>query len=293
MEIRQLRYFVAVAEAGHFGQAAEQLHIAQGAVSKQIAGLERELGLTLFDRSRRRIGLTPDGEAFLPHARRALRGVERAARAAADLAAGRAGVLRLGSQPGLGRRLEQVLAEFRTDHPDVRISLTTTRSAPGKIAAVLGGDLDASFVTAPPRQTGLAAYRLWDEPMVLAVPVGRVEGAARLTALADLPLARAAREENPQAFDLLTRACEAAGFVPKAGPTVVNAEDVLLGPVAAGECWALLPAHAARSASGAVALVEPAEPILLPTALVLPRPARRALAGALLAAARRVSAPAE
>ncbi len=80
MEVRQLRYFVLAAELEHFGAAAERLHIVQPAVSKQIASMECELGLTLFDRTHRRATLTADGRAFLPHARRALQAIERAAR---------------------------------------------------------------------------------------------------------------------------------------------------------------------------------------------------------------------
>lgn len=285
MEVRQLRYFVTVAELGHFGRAAAQLHIVQPAVSKQIAGLERELGLTLFDRSRRQARLTPDGEAFLPHARRALRAIDRAADAAADLAAGTAGVLRVGGSPGLGKRLEDILTGFRSMRPGVTIRLTTTRSAPAKLTAVLTGDLDAAFVSAPPTHPGLAVHHLWSEPMLLAVPAQRADAAADITTLADLPLARPAREENPEAFDLITGACKTAGFVPRPGPTLVNAQDILLGPIAAGHCWTLLPSHVARTDSAAVAFVEPGRPIHLPTALVLPHPTPRALATDLLAAA--------
>jgi len=102
MDVRQLGYFVTVAELRHFGKAAQRLHIVQPAVGQQIARLERELGLTLFDRSHRQIALTADGEAFLPHARRVLRALDSAANAAADLAAGAAGLLRVGSSEGLG-----------------------------------------------------------------------------------------------------------------------------------------------------------------------------------------------
>ncbi|MEW1861919.1 MULTISPECIES: LysR family transcriptional regulator [unclassified Streptomyces] len=289
MELRQLRYFVAVAEFGHFGRAAAHLHIVQPAVSKQIAGLERELGLDLFDRSRRQARLTSDGEAFLPHARRVLRAVDRAATAAADLAAGSTGTLRLGGNPGLGRRLEDILTEFRERRPAVTVHLTTTRSAPEKVDAVLGGDLDAAFVAAVPRSPRLRVRHLWDEPLLLAVPAGRAQAAAGLVGLADLPLSRTTREENPDTFDLITDACKAAGFTPRPGPTLVTAQDILLGPVAAGQCWTVLPAHTAHADSAAVAFVEPNRPILEPTSFVLPYPSARPAAEELLAAVLQVT----
>lgn len=286
VEVRQLRYFVAVAEIGHFGRAAELLHIVQPAVSKQIAALERELGLTLFDRSRRQIKLTADGEAFLPHARRALRGIDSAAKAAADLATGGAGIMRIGSSRGLGRRLENILATFRSTHPKVTIQLTTISSVPDKLAAVAAGDLDAAFVSVPPRTPGVAVHHLWDELLLLAVPARRAATAADLATLADLPLARPAREEDPGAFDLIQKACQAAGFAPRPGPTLTHTQDILAGPVAAGHCWTLLPSSAIRADSAAVSFIEPTPPILAPTALAVPHPTRRALVTDLIAAAK-------
>jgi DNA-binding transcriptional LysR family regulator len=285
VEIRQLRYFVTVAEIGHFGRAAESLHIVQPAVSKQIAALERELGLTLFDRSRRQIRLTADGEAFLPHARRALRGIDRAEKAAADLATGGAGIVRIGSARGLGRRLEDILAAFRGTHPNVTIELMTTSSVPDKLAAVAARDLDAAFVAVPPRTPGVAIHHLWDEPLLLAVPTRRA-AAADLASLADLPLARAPRDEDPGTFDLITEACQAAGFTPRPGPTLTHAQDILAGPIAAGHCWALLPSSAIRADSAAISFLEPTPPILMPTALAVSHPTRRALVTGLLAAAK-------
>ena len=285
MEVRQLRYFVTVAELGHFGRAAERLHIVQPAVSKQIARLERELGLTLFDRSRRQARLSPDGEAFLPHARRALRGVDRAEVAAADLAAGQAGILRIGTSEGLGTALEDILTAFRTAHPGVSLQLRTLRSTPAKLAAVAAGDLDAAFVSAAPDTPGVAVHHLWDEPLLLAVAPERAATAGDLATLGDLPLARSAREENPCAYDLITEACAAAGFAPRPGPLLTRAQDILAGPVAAGQCWALLPPGAVRRDSIAVAFVEPAQPILIPTGLALPQLTRRALAVDLVSAA--------
>lgn len=236
MEVRQLRYFVTVAEHGHFGRATERLHIVQPAVSKQIARFERELGLTLFDRSRRQARLTPDGEAFLPHARRALRGVDRAGAAAADLAAGQAGILRIGTSEALGTRLEDIFGAFRATHPGVSLQLTTIRSTPAKLAAVAAGDLDAPFVSAAPNAPGVAVHHLRDEPLLLAVPPNRA-AAADLATLGDLPLARSAREEDPGAYDLITEACTTAGFAPRLGPLLTRAQDILAGPVAAGHCY--------------------------------------------------------
>ena len=217
MDVRQLRYFVTVAELRHFGKAAQRLHIVQPAVSQQIARLERELSLTLFDRSHRQIALTADGQAFLPHARRVLRALDRAANAAADLAAGAGGLLRVGSSEGLSPRLDQILAAFRQQHPSATVQLSAG-TTPAKLAAVAAGDLDAAFVRAPEPHSGVRLHQLWNEPLLLALPVGFPGDRAELSALADLPLAQTPRDHNPGMFDLVVAACRAAGFSPKAGP---------------------------------------------------------------------------
>ncbi|MFF4018742.1 LysR family transcriptional regulator [Streptomyces sp. NPDC001843] len=277
MEVRQLRYFVAVAECEHFGRAAETLHIVQAAVSKQVARLERELGLTLFDRSHRRVRLTPDGHAFLAHARRALRGIDRAAAAAADLAAGNTGLLRIGSSIGLGPRVDAALAAVRGAYPGLTLQVTTSASTTGHLAAVADHDLDAAFVAAPQATPGVRVHHLWDEPLLLAVPAARAGSAGDLATLADLPLARYVRADSPGTDDLITAACQAAGFTPRKGPTLTRAQDLLSGPVSAGDCWALLAADFLHHVPAAVALVPPVPPVLVPTALALPDPARRAV----------------
>lgn len=285
VEVRQLRYFVAVAEQEHFGRAAESLHIVQAAVSKQVARLERELGLTLFDRSHRRVRLTPDGQAFLPHARRALRGIDRAAAAAADLAAGNTGLLRIGSSIGLGPRVEAALAAVRNAYPGISLQVTTSASTTGHLAAVVDRDLDAAFVAAPLQTPGVRVHHLWDEPLLLAVPAARAGTAGELATLAELPLARYARADSPGTDDLVTAACQAAGFTPRKGPILTRAQDLLTGPVSAGDCWAALPADLLHQVPAAVAVVRPDPPILVPTALALPDPVRRAVVLNLLAAA--------
>jgi DNA-binding transcriptional LysR family regulator len=286
IEVRQLRYFVTVAECEHFGQAAAALHIVQPAVSKQVARLERELGLTLFDRSRRRARLTPDGQAFLVHARRALRAVDRAAAAAADIAAGGTGLLRVGSGVVFTPRVEAALAAVRAAHPGTAVQVTSSASTTGQLAALAADDLDAAFVAAPPDTPGVRVHHLWDEPLLLAVPAAHAHLAGDLAALADLPLARPARADNPGVHDLITAACRAAGFTPRVGPTLSRVQDLLAGPVASGECWTVLPAGVLSPDFTAVALIEPEPPIRAPAALALPDHAPRAAALTLLAAAR-------
>src|SRR5258708_15537909 len=105
MEIRQLRYVVAVDEERHFGHAAERMHVAQQSVSEQIRRLERELGAPIFVRTSRRVALTSVGEAFLPAARRALPAIDQAADIARQVARGTAGPLPLGYAGRPGPRL--------------------------------------------------------------------------------------------------------------------------------------------------------------------------------------------
>ena len=125
VEIRQLRYFVAVAEELHFGRAAERLAVVQPAVSQQVGRLERELGVRLLERSSRRVALTGDGERLLAEARSALAAVERVRTVAGELAAGRGGTLRIGTSPGMGERVHRGVARMRANVPDLALVLAT------------------------------------------------------------------------------------------------------------------------------------------------------------------------
>ncbi len=164
MELRQLTYFVAVAEELHFGRAAERLHIVQSAVSQQIRRLERELGAELFDRSPRRVRLTGAGERLLPEARAVLAAAERA-RAAVAPPEG----LRIGTSTGLGAHLDRVLGAFAERAPDVPVELFSLPVGE-RLARVAGGQLDAAFVRAVEPVPGVRVLPLWADPLVAAVP---------------------------------------------------------------------------------------------------------------------------
>src|SRR5690348_12967834 len=128
MELRQLEYFVAVAEEANFTRAAERIHVAQPAVSAQIQRLECELGQPLFDRSRRSVRLTAAGEAALPFARAALAAVADIGVAMDELTQLVRGTVTIGTVTSHSVDIPALLADFHTDHPGVEIMLSTDTS---------------------------------------------------------------------------------------------------------------------------------------------------------------------
>lgn len=162
MDLRQLRYFVAVAEELHFARAAERLHIAAPSLSQQIKSLEASLGTPLFVRDRRHVELTPTGRMLLPDAREIL---ELAARAQRRVA-GAAGPLRVGYVSWLPEQLTASAAV------DIRIDEWIMPSHV-QIARVLDGGLDAAVAWAGSRDERLDFRLLWPEPLVAVTPAGR------------------------------------------------------------------------------------------------------------------------
>ena len=166
IDLRKVRYFVAVAERLHFGQAAMALHITQPALSRQIQQLERDLGVELFARSSRNVALTPAGAAFFRYGQQLLAIVGTARRAAQRAAAGR-DVLKLGFM--LGMDLDAVVAAFSSRCPDVSVLLQRL-SWWNHDDAVLEGDVDAGFVRLPIADEGLEVLPLYTEPLHVALP---------------------------------------------------------------------------------------------------------------------------
>ncbi|KNB54313.1 LysR family transcriptional regulator [Streptomyces caatingaensis] len=229
MEIRQLEYFLTVAEELHFGRAAGRLHIVQSAVSQQVRRLERELGVPLFARTTRAVALTEAGRRLLPHAREVLAARNRAREAVEELRAERAVTLRLGTSDGLGARLDGILAGFAGLAPHAQLELVTAATEE-RLRRVRGGELDAALLRGERPFPGVELLPLWEDALMVALPARHdlaVRGTVAMADLAGLPLRLASRARNPALYDLVMRSCEEAGFAPALGPEFTTAQDTL------------------------------------------------------------------
>ncbi|MFE9583186.1 LysR family transcriptional regulator [Nocardia sp. NPDC006044] len=267
MELRQLRYFVSVAEELHFGRAAERLHIVQSAVSQQIRQLERELGVELFDRSPRRVVLTDAGAQFLPGAREALAAAARAKASITGFVAG--ATLRLGTSTGLGDHLDRIMERLA---PQVRVE-TVSASTRIRVEQVLDGRLDAAFIRGRIDHPALRRIPVWDDPLLVAISARHPLAGAGELALADLapyPLRLTERRTNAPLVDLVVDACHEAGFEPVPGP-VSSALSDTLAMIGSDTSWTVVyAAHARQLRSTRVVFSSLAAPGLsLETALVV------------------------
>jgi DNA-binding transcriptional LysR family regulator len=185
VELRHLRYFVAVAEELHFTRAARRVHIAQQPLSAAIARLEQQLGVTLLERTTRRVQLTEAGEALLEPARAALRAVDEALEAARAAGRGEAGDLAVGLSSGAWYGLEPLFDAVRERHPRLRLHVRQQSTRP-LLDDLRAGRLDLAVGLCVQDPRGLAIQRLKDEPVLVAVPEGhRLAGRAQV-ALAEL-----------------------------------------------------------------------------------------------------------
>ena len=284
MELRQLRYFVTLAEELHFGRAAERLHIVQPAVSQQLRRLEAELGARLIDRSTRHVALTAAGQRFLPEARAVLAAADRAR----DAVAGSA-TLRLGTSTGLGERLPRLLAELARLAPDRTVELVRV-PAPARLRQVADGTLDAALLRGVPDHPGVRLERVWTDPLVVALPTTHTDApTVALSRLRDLPLRLPPRAANPALFDLVTAACHAAGFRPALAPAL-NDQDMLAAIAAGPPTWTVYyRTQAAAIAAAGVSFPDPDPPLLMPTSLAVAGDRIRPGVDALLAACRTIA----
>ncbi|WP_214415804.1 LysR family transcriptional regulator [Sphaerisporangium fuscum] len=275
MELRQLKYFVAVAEELHFGRAAERLMIVQSAVSQQVARLERELRVELFDRSPRRVRLTEAGAAFLPAAREVLAAEHRALTSVERFTAAQETVLRVGTSRGMGQRLERVLERLVTG---TRVELLSA-SPEDRLRRVADGRWDAAFVRgALPAPDTVRLIPVWQDELLVALPARHplTEAASGsgvdLADLAGLPLYLVGRQDNAPLVDLVLEACGDAGFEPVPGPPHSSLQDTLAALGAGATGWTVIYAAAAEQLRGGrVAFVPVRSPyrLSLPTVLAV------------------------
>jgi len=216
MELRHLRYFVAVARRLNFSRAAEDLHVAQPAISQQIRALEQELGVQLFDRMGRRVALTRAGEVLLPHANHILAAVELAGNEVRELSHLSRGSASLGAPPTVSTHLlPGRLTQFRTLYPGLEVALREAGTE-SLLKLVEDGQLDLAIVTADGLPAAVEHLPYLEEDYVLAVSALHPLSRKREVRLADLasepfilfPAGYKLRE-------VTLAACKQAGFEPK------------------------------------------------------------------------------
>ncbi|MBJ2158131.1 LysR family transcriptional regulator [Variovorax sp. IB41] len=232
IDLRAWRQFVAVAEELHFGRAALRLHMTQPPVTQAIAQLEKTLGVVLFDRTRRRVALTPAGEALLPDVRELLARAQALPARARAAAAGQVGRVRIAFVSTVGfEQLPAWVREFRVLCPEVALELVEA-TGDVQIEAFARGEIDAGLMlhspgAAPP---GLARLAVSEEPLVLALPARHALARTRKLLLADVltePLVIFPRRIVPSLHDAIFGLYHAAGRVPQLAQEAIQMQTIV------------------------------------------------------------------
>src|SRR5579864_3513554 len=217
MELRHLRYFVAIGEEQHYGRAARRLRVAQPALSRQIQDLEEELGFKLFERLPRGVKLSVAGKLFLQDARRILQEVNEAAGRAGRVARGLSGTLRVGFAENASWRgvVPDSFRRFREQRPDAELQLQPAASLE-QLEAIRAGRLDAGFVNFMPKSDPeLDQLLVAIQHIELAVPKGdpltKLKN-LRLRDLTDVPFVWFPRWASPALYDRMMRQCYRGGL---------------------------------------------------------------------------------
>jgi len=243
MELRHLKYFVAVAEELHFGRAAKRLHIAQPPLSQQIMNLEEDLELKLFDRTKRRIQLTDAGAYFLKEARQVLLHVEQAAETARRIDRGEAGRLTIGFVGSVVHTfLPAGLRAFRERFRDVELVLQELNTAE-QIQSLHAGRIDVGFLYLAAKDPLLASQLLAEAPLLVALPEKHALAGRKSLHIRDLahePFIANTRSSEPVVRDAFISLCHSAGFSPRIAQEAGHVQTVL-GLVASGLGVCLLP----------------------------------------------------
>lgn len=255
MELRQLRYFTVLADELSFTRAARRLHVSQPPLSFQIASLEAELGVRLFERTSRSVLLSEAGKAFLPHAQAVLARLDEARSHVARVASGLQGRVQVGLAGShfLGH-FPRFMQQFRLQRPAVEVVLHEMKPA-DHLQALRDGRLDLSVSRNLLNDTQISAALLWRDPVVVALPAGHRLARRSKLSLADLrdeDFVFLRLDSSPFAARLF-EACVQAGFTPRIAQQVVEV-PAALNLVAAGLGVALVPASLAQLRSDAVGI---------------------------------------
>ncbi|KQP47631.1 LysR family transcriptional regulator [Pseudorhodoferax sp. Leaf274] len=254
MELRHLRYFIAVAETGSLSRAAEKLFIAQPPLSVQIRQLEEEMGTPLFVRHPKGVRLTAAGEALMPEARALL---DRAGHLKDRLQGdGAGGVLSLGYVPSASSTvLPQLVRLLRATHPGLRIELREMISS-AQTEALVAGHLDAGIARSPGRHPRVVAPAQMDDPFCLASPAAQPpqeRAAIDLRGFSEQDFVAFTRHRGPAYFDQSIHLCARAGFSPRIRYEASTVHGVL-DLVGAGLGHALVPQSAVLLGRTGIAL---------------------------------------
>jgi DNA-binding transcriptional LysR family regulator len=248
MELRQLRYFAVLAEELHFGRAAKRLSLTQPPLSQAILNLERELGVRLFERSRRHVALTHAGKAFLEGARQTLARADRAVEHAQRAGRGEVGRLAVGFLANTAYTLlPLVLRDFAQGFPGVTLDLREL-TIPQQVEALRRENIDVGLLRPPIADAEIAAETILEEPFVLALPAGHALGGLKrvpLQRLAGETFVMFPRTAGFVFHDLIMGFCLRAGFTPRVAQEV-NQTHAVIGLVSAGIGVALVPASAQK-----------------------------------------------
>ena len=218
IELRHLRYFVAVAEELHFGRAAQRLHIAQPPLSQQIRRLEEMLGHALFVRTSRDVRLTAAGEELLERARHSLSKIQADVAAAQRIGRGEAGALTVGFiGSGMLTALPKMLGRYRRQYPQVDLQLREFHTS-GLVSALLNGTMDVGFLRDGGEVEGLQVEIMVREPFVAVLPRKHplaVQKTVAVKSLQDEPFVLFSRSYGSVAYKKTVAVCEEHGFLPR------------------------------------------------------------------------------
>ncbi|EHP39936.1 LysR family transcriptional regulator [Cupriavidus basilensis OR16] len=270
MDFRQLRYFVAVAEALSFSEAARNLHISQPPLSTQIKALEDELGSPLLDRSRHHVALTPAGTLFLDKAKAALGNLEQAREVVKQVAAGEAGEIRVAFTASVPMQdvFPRAVQQFRLGHPRAMLELVHM-STGQQLQGLEKGEIDIGFLRPAPQfypPASITVHEVLADRLVAVLPAAHAlakaggggtpathkDAGLDIGALSAQPFLLFPRGLGCGLFDHVTTLCNRAGFAPRIGQEAREATTII-GLVASGAGVSVLPEIYSRTGIPGVA----------------------------------------